>query len=50
MDEPAGAVDVARERVRVLHVAGRPTYDVRALRTWLKSNASVDTRPTGPIV
>lgn len=34
--------DVARERVRVLHVAGRPTYDVRALRTWLKSNASVD--------
>jgi uncharacterized membrane protein len=37
------AVDVARERVRVLHVAGRPTYDVRALRTWLKSNASVDT-------
>jgi uncharacterized membrane protein len=36
------AFDVARERVRVLHVAGRPTYDVRALRTWLKSNASVD--------
>lgn len=34
--------DVARERVRLLHVAGRPTYDVRALRTWLKSNASVD--------
>jgi uncharacterized membrane protein len=33
---------VARERVRLLHVAGRPTYDVRALRTWLKSNASVD--------
>ncbi len=33
---------VARERVRVLHVAGHPTYDVRALRTWLKSNASVD--------
>ena len=24
--------DVARERVRVLHVAGRPTNDVRALR------------------
>jgi len=35
-------VDVARERIRVLHVAGRPTYDVRALRMWLKSNASVD--------
>ncbi len=27
--------DVARERVRVLHVAGRPTTDVRALRQWL---------------
>jgi|HubBroStandDraft_1064217.scaffolds.fasta_scaffold01358_4 uncharacterized membrane protein len=33
---------VARERVRVLHVAGRPTNDVRALRDWLKSDASVD--------
>lgn len=33
---------VARERVRVLHVAGRPTSDVRALRQWLKSDASVD--------
>ncbi|MEM9694775.1 MAG: glutamine amidotransferase, partial [Myxococcota bacterium] len=36
------SVDVARDRVRLLHVAGRPTYDVRALRTWLKSDASVD--------
>jgi uncharacterized membrane protein len=36
------AFDVARDRVRVLHVAGRPTYDVRALRMWLKSDASVD--------
>ena len=36
------SVDVARDRVRVLHVAGRPTYDVRALRMWLKSDASVD--------
>lgn len=36
------AFDVARERIRLLHVAGRPTYDVRALRSWLKSNASVD--------
>ncbi len=35
-------LDVARERVRVLHVAGRPTNDVRALRQWLKSDASVD--------
>jgi uncharacterized membrane protein len=34
--------DVARERVRVLHVAGRPTNDVRALRQWLKRDASVD--------
>jgi uncharacterized membrane protein len=36
------AFNVARERVRVLHVAGRPTSDVRALRQWLKSDASVD--------
>ena len=35
-------IDVARERVRVLHIAGHPTYDVRALRTWLKSDAAVD--------
>jgi uncharacterized membrane protein len=34
--------NVARERVRVLHVAGRPTNDVRALRRWIKSDASVD--------
>lgn len=34
--------NVARERIRVLHVAGRPTNDVRALRQWLKSDASVD--------
>lgn len=36
------AFDVARDRVRVLHVAGHPTNDVRALRQWLKSDASVD--------
>jgi uncharacterized membrane protein len=35
-------LDVARDRVRVLHVAGRPTNDVRALRQWIKSDASVD--------
>lgn len=35
-------VDVKRDRVRVLHIAGRPTYDVRALRMWLKSDASID--------
>jgi uncharacterized membrane protein len=34
--------DVTRERVRVLHVAGRPTNDVRALRQWLKGDASID--------
>jgi uncharacterized membrane protein len=33
---------VARERVRVLHVAGRPTDDTRALRQWLKGDASID--------
>lgn len=33
---------VLRERLRLLHVAGRPTYDVRALRNWLKSDTSVD--------
>ena len=27
--------DVVRERVRLLHIAGRPTYDARALRNWL---------------
>jgi uncharacterized membrane protein len=36
------ALDVTRERVRLLHVAGRPTYDVRQLRLWLKANDSVD--------
>jgi uncharacterized membrane protein len=34
--------NVARQRVRLLHVAGRPTYDVRSLRRWLKSDESVD--------
>jgi uncharacterized membrane protein len=33
---------VARERVRVLHVAGRPTDDVRALRQWLKGDPAID--------
>ncbi len=36
------SVSVSRERVRVLHVAGRVTNDTRALRQWLKSDASVD--------
>jgi uncharacterized membrane protein len=34
--------NVARERVRLLHLAGRPTYDVRSLRMWLKADESVD--------
>lgn len=34
--------EVTRDRVRLLHVAGRPTYDVRALRVWLKSDEAVD--------
>jgi uncharacterized membrane protein len=33
---------VARDRVRLLHLAGRPTYDVRALRRWLKADEAVD--------
>ncbi|HEY1956219.1 MAG TPA: hypothetical protein VGH28_11405 [Polyangiaceae bacterium] len=36
------AFNVTRERVRVLHVAGRPTNDVRALRQYLKGDASID--------
>jgi len=35
-------LQVVRDRLRLLHVAGRPTYDVRALRNWLKSDSSVD--------
>lgn len=41
-DQRIMTFSVARERVRLLHVAGRPTYDVRALRMWLKSDESVD--------
>jgi uncharacterized membrane protein len=33
---------VTRDRIRLLHLAGRPTYDVRALRRWLESDQSVD--------
>lgn len=35
-------VQVRRDRLRFLHVAGRPTYDVRALRMFLKSDESID--------
>jgi uncharacterized membrane protein len=41
-DERFLTFSVTRERMRLLHLAGRPTYDVRALRTWLKSDESVD--------
>ncbi len=33
---------VRRDRLRILHVAGRPTYDVRALRLFLKRDPSID--------
>ena len=33
---------VSRERIRLLHIAGSPSYDVRELRRWLKGNAAVD--------
>ena len=33
---------VSRDRVRILHIAGCPSYDVRELRRWLKGNAAVD--------
>ena len=34
--------NVTRDRVRMLHIAGSPSYDVRELRRWLKGNAAVD--------
>jgi uncharacterized membrane protein len=33
---------IIRDRIRVLHVTGRPSWDVRFLRRLLKKNASVD--------
>lgn len=35
-------VSVLRDKVRVLHVAGRPGWDVRALRSLLKRNPNVE--------
>ncbi|HEY0192433.1 MAG TPA: glutamine amidotransferase [Kofleriaceae bacterium] len=35
-------VRVIRDKIRVLHVAGQPSWDVRALRQMLKSNPNVD--------
>jgi uncharacterized membrane protein len=34
--------NVTRDRIRMLHIAGSPSYDVRELRRWLKGNAAVD--------
>ncbi|HEY3236641.1 MAG TPA: glutamine amidotransferase, partial [Polyangiaceae bacterium] len=34
--------NVTRDRIRLLHVAGHPSYDARALRRWLKSDESLD--------
>lgn len=36
------SVSVLRDKVRVLHVAGRPDWDVRALRNLLKRNPNVE--------
>ena len=33
---------VLRDKVRVLHVAGRPDWDVRALRTLLRRDPNVE--------
>lgn len=35
-------ISVRRDRTRILHVAGRPSYDVRALRSFLEGDASID--------
>lgn len=36
------AVKVIRDRIRVMHVAGRPSWDVRFLRNTLKKDPAVD--------
>ncbi|NOZ85964.1 MAG: hypothetical protein GXP49_06830 [Deltaproteobacteria bacterium] len=36
------SLEVLRDRIRVLHVAGRPSWDVRFLRELLKRDPSVD--------
>jgi uncharacterized membrane protein len=35
-------IRVIRDKVRVLQVAGQPSWDVRALREWLKNDPNVD--------
>lgn len=38
----AFVIKILRDKVRVLHVAGRPDWDVRALRTLLKRDPNVE--------
>ena len=35
-------VQVARDKTRILHVAGRPSWDERFLRQYLQQNANID--------
>jgi hypothetical protein len=41
-NQRAFVIKVLRDKVRVLHVAGRPDWDVRALRTLLKRDPNVE--------
>lgn len=41
-NEASRVVKILRDRVRALHVAGRPDWDVRALRTLLRNDANVE--------
>jgi len=41
-NQRAFALKVIRDRIRVLQVAGRPSWDERFLRVFLKANPSVD--------
>jgi hypothetical protein len=41
-DRRAAIVKVLRDKVRILHVAGRPDWDVRALRTLLRRDPNVE--------
>ncbi|MGB1699559.1 MAG: hypothetical protein ACPHRO_06390, partial [Nannocystaceae bacterium] len=41
-NEAIQVIKILRDRVRALHVAGRPDWDVRALRTLLRSDPNVE--------
>jgi uncharacterized membrane protein len=41
-NEKAVVINVLRDRTRILHVAGRPSWDERFLREYLKNNANID--------